>query len=896
MKLERIALAEFRRFRQPWSIDGLDDGLNVLVGENEAGKSTIAAALRAAFLERFRTRSVADLAPWGAADARPSVELRLRIGAHRYELRKSFLARARCELVIDDGAERLEGEAAEDRLAALLGFEFAGRGASQPQHAGVPGLLWIRQGEGQDLREPAGNAAAQLRDALVTLSGEFAASTGDRLLARVDLARDELVDARLGRPKGEFKAAEDELADARTALAAVQAELAATDADVDRLARLDDEYAAAERDAPWRMLDGQAEAARARLAAIAGERDAAQAARREWEQAGRMLALLDEQVARDRADAAALAALQVQADDARARVAQAARALEQANLARERAAVAADAARERTRRARAASERDERIAQLAALGREHERLTRAAAQAAQLDARLRAAAGVPAPPDARALASLRTLETELVSLRARRAAIATRLRLCLAPGVRARLDGELLPADAERLLASPAELVIDDVGTLAIAPGGPDLAEVGGALTAAEARRAELLARLGASDLASAEACAVAHDAALRELDAARRELAIHAPDGVAALAAALEACTARITAVRARLASPASDTEALATGSKPPGTAGTPDADSPAAAAGAANELARASESQGEADTALADALAAAHTAQRTLDTERGRAQALDAQSAARRAAHADPAQATERDARMARLAATRASHDALAARVRAAEAAIAAHRPELLEQDLARFVRSAELARATQRARRDEIQQLRGRLAQAGAQAAGERRAELAARLERLSRRRDALALRAEALTLLRERLFARRELATQRLHAPLARHLERYLALLFPGAQLRVDDALRPEGLRRGDTEDAWQALSFGTREQLGILIRFAYADLLREAGRPTLIVLDDALVHADAARRAAMKRAIFDAATRHQVLLLTCHPAAWDDMGVALRAID
>jgi uncharacterized protein YhaN len=81
-----------------------------------------------------------------------------------------------------------------------------------------------------------------------------------------------------------------------------------------------------------------------------------------------------------------------------------------------------------------------------------------------------------------------------------------------------------------------------------------------------------------------------------------------------------------------------------------------------------------------------------------------------------------------------------------------------------------------------------------------------------------------------------------------------------------------------------------------LSHGAREQLGVITRLAYADLLREAGRPTLVILDDALVHSDTARLAAMKRALFDASRRHQVLIFTCHPDAWRDLGVAPRAIE
>jgi hypothetical protein len=34
---------------------------------------------------------------------------------------------------------------------------------------------------------------------------------------------------------------------------------------------------------------------------------------------------------------------------------------------------------------------------------------------------------------------------------------------------------------------------------------------------------------------------------------------------------------------------------------------------------------------------------------------------------------------------------------------------------------------------------------------------------------------------------------------------------------------------------------------------------------------------------------------MKRVVFDASQRHQVLLFSCHPQAWMDMGVQPRPI-
>ena len=72
-------------------------------------------------------------------------------------------------------------------------------------------------------------------------------------------------------------------------------------------------------------------------------------------------------------------------------------------------------------------------------------------------------------------------------------------------------------------------------------------------------------------------------------------------------------------------------------------------------------------------------------------------------------------------------------------------------------------------------------------------------------------------------------------------------------------------------------------------------MGVISRLAYADLLKEAGRPTLIILDDALVHSDEERLGLMKRVLFDAGTRHQILLFTCHPMNWRDVGVSARSL-
>ena len=80
MKLARIRLEQFKQFHKPIEIKDLDAGINLFTGPNEAGKSTIVAAVRAAFFERHRSSSVDDLRPWGDASASPTVELEFSIG------------------------------------------------------------------------------------------------------------------------------------------------------------------------------------------------------------------------------------------------------------------------------------------------------------------------------------------------------------------------------------------------------------------------------------------------------------------------------------------------------------------------------------------------------------------------------------------------------------------------------------------------------------------------------------------------------------------------------------------------------------------------------------------------------------------------------------------------
>ena len=69
MLLRELRVEQLRQFREPYVLDELSPGLNLLTGPNEAGKSTLVRAIRAAFFERHRSTTMQDLQPWGDSGA-----------------------------------------------------------------------------------------------------------------------------------------------------------------------------------------------------------------------------------------------------------------------------------------------------------------------------------------------------------------------------------------------------------------------------------------------------------------------------------------------------------------------------------------------------------------------------------------------------------------------------------------------------------------------------------------------------------------------------------------------------------------------------------------------------------------------------------------------------------
>ena len=870
MKLTKIKLEHVRQFRAPFVLANLSSGLNLFTGPNEAGKSTVVRAIRAAFFERHRSTSVDDLLPWGDSSATPTVELDFEVGARAFHLRKCFLNKKRCELKVGD--KPYDGEEAEQYLADLLGFEFPGRGASKPEHWGIPGLLWIEQGSGQDIADSVGNATEHLRKVLDQSVGEIASTQGDAIIAKIHEERDALLTS-TGKPRALYSESIVERDALRVRIAELDGRIATYQAQVDQLGRLRDEDRADQHSKPWELLRTQQSQAEQRLAAIEVLKSALNAD---------MLALVQLKD-KQKLIAEQLLGFEVQEGDLKKREA----AFAQAQSASKTQKGVCDA----LETARAVAEREYVLAnETLAVSRQEDMRADLARSGVQAQARLAALADTLVNAEAeqgnlanlkkvirdsqiekKDITSLRDQQAKLNEIRIRREVAATRLRFNLLSGQSVTLNEEVLAGVGERLIALDAMVNIDGVGELRITPGGNDLAGLAREEGELLAEHRALFARIGVTTMSEAETRFAVNQQARSDLKHCEKMLGNLVPDGLDALRGEIAAQSSLHADATAKLAQlpprPVDSTIALK------------------------DAVTRQTEAKDALDTATAEAgnakivLVAVQTQCEGAERERDALLAL--------------VLAPERKAKLAEVnqnaLTTKAERDALEVRIQSRQEEVEAALPDILVQDVDRFKRSADQSERLYRERQMTISVLISKLEEAGAQGLEESRAELAVKLDSAERRVAEVKLRADALDLLVNLLDSKRAAMTKRLQAPLQKHIQRYLQLLFPKATLDIGEDLVPGLLTRiggrGPESGQFAQLSFGAREQMGVISRLAYADLLKEGGRPTLIIMDDALVHSDPQRLDQMQRVLFDASQRHQILVFTCHPANWRSVGAS-----
>jgi DNA repair exonuclease SbcCD ATPase subunit len=224
--IRRIAVDGFRKFRAPFAIEGMVDGLNIVIEPNESGKSTLLEALRAAFFVRHNTRNqlAQSFAPHGEAVG-PEIKVGFDVDGAPWTITKRFLRSPLVEISGPQG--RAQGEEAESRLNALLGSVRDTSRNGDISTYGVLGLLWVAQTEALSVSAP----GQIVRDTITsTLEAEVGSIIGGeayrRVRAQVD-AQFSLYWTPTGQKKGRQTEAYDRAEAAETAAREAAERLAA---------------------------------------------------------------------------------------------------------------------------------------------------------------------------------------------------------------------------------------------------------------------------------------------------------------------------------------------------------------------------------------------------------------------------------------------------------------------------------------------------------------------------------------------------------------------------------------------------------------------------------------------------------------------------------------------
>lgn len=187
---------------------------------------------------------------------------------------------------------------------------------------------------------------------------------------------------------------------------------------------------------------------------------------------------------------------------------------------------------------------------------------------------------------------------------------------------------------------------------------------------------------------------------------------------------------------------------------------------------------------------------------------------------------------------------------------------------------------------ARLTQKQSRQSS--LRGQLTGMGREQLQDEADRTRIRIHHLDRQIRSVDQRAEATKLLAETMLNARREQDRVYHEPLTRAINQIgTAIYHDGFSVRIDEELRISGRLLDGQGLGTGQLSSGAREQLGLIVRLAVANLV-DPGDGVPLILDDALVYSDQRRARRIIQQMAAGATNCQIIVLTCDPERYDTL--------
>jgi DNA repair exonuclease SbcCD ATPase subunit len=879
MIIRRLEVRNFRKLAGPVALEGLGPGLTVVVGDNEEGKSTLLQALRSVFFDRHNLGGAVakGFLPYGS-EVRPEISVEFDLGGGHYLLRKAFCQRPEAVLQMPTGVAT--GPAAEEKLQELLRFSQPGRGASGEEHQGVWGLFWVEQGKASAPLAQNDRSRLTLR---ATLEGEvgdvLGGRRGQQLLARIGEEYQRFFTAG-GRPRGDYAEAGKRAAALEAELNGVEMELRQHDEKVDRLQRGMEALARHRTDCTLEKANTEVQAA--------------EQAQRQIEQLEQTLKKSDQAatVAQAKFDLALANFKQREQLVATVTRARASKETLAGQLRGKSSAVGLLAQQAATQAAAAKLAHDlveqsdqglksaDRALRLARLHQELEglrtHLDRAREAGEDRDGALANARAIAV--DDKDLKHLKKLEGDKAVAEQQLTGVATNVDIEPEQGQTVRIGDQDLAPPYRLRLTEVTRLDFPGCARITVSPGG-DLEELRAQAQGTDAKLRRALGDLGFAGTAAAETRLAHKKQLLTQADQHQALLLAHAPKGLEELQNQVTTREMQAAELRERGA------VAFASIEKAAETFRQAEEEKSAADRAAADTSRKLEEATSELNTArqeLAKVEGESRKAEEQLEAfEQELSKARDEETDGR----LREARGETRD----RLDEAKAASDAVRLKLERAEPGTVALRLEKaraalkhIEHDIDRLRQSIhdlqiELRALGQRGLGEDKERLEGELALARAYQAG-------------------ITREAKAIELLYKVLTEAERSAKETFLSPVTKRVQPYLRILLPEAELKLNEDMEIVGLQRGSLLEPFEALSLGTREQLAILTRLAFADLLREKGQPAAVILDDAIAYADPQRFDRMQLILHRAAKNMQIIVLTCRERDYQSLGAPIVRLD
>lgn len=866
MKINRIYARNFRKFVDPVTISNIDGRLTVISGDNEEGKSTIVHAVRSAFHLKYNTTATQQIQPYNSA-AMPEVAIDFEFKGSQYQLRKVFGKKGTAELRFGDSV--FAGSEAEEKLHEICNI-------GDKRESSIWHVLWVEQGTTFGDLKLADAGRRTLESALEKEIGNIVGgSEGNDLLKSIrELYLKWYTPTGKDAKNAEHSQAEERLTELVAALQSAEAQYQELQS---MLAQLEEARQAQKRHAEHATVEKakihidqllrkkqEVEKHRQELAqAIQVERTAlaehANAASL-WKQ--RTLLVKEADALKEK-----VAAFEIQFQQAVERHKSASENLHTQQQLRAECELAYEQALGECERLERLEQLRQLEGQIKELDDKIQRVKDAESKCSEIK-RL----GQSIKIDKSSIEKMRQLDRELLQLDAQLQAIATKL--------------ELKPANgpSESLILTERTVVpLKNWGEIIVTPGGNDLDKLRTRKEQVTNSLAELFSSAAVRTLSEAEELERKKTELGQEYLLHSREAQKLAPDGAAALANDRDLLQQQLMQLTENVSDIERGAEQLQIFTINESTNRIRESRAKRDAARQSLHTSKLATDRAEQDFRNADRDLQLLSAQRrNADDEWRRLTeklTVDRQSAADEALFQ---QLSEAELRLQK--ATK-EKEAIADTLDKLDATGIDQEVAAAQQKLEKIERELHSLR--------ELQvRLEGSLQTLGKTGITEEVERLRGKKEQCEKELARAKEKAASIRLLYDTLVECEHNSKRELSGPLLRTLEPYMSNLFAGSKFEVDDRSLTIAEIQRKTAESIQSLSLGTREQISVLTRLAFAEVLSTAGYPAVVILDDALVYSDEARFAKMQELLKQAAEKFQIIVMTCRECDYTNMGVPI----